>query len=110
MNNIKHLLGENIKRIRRRQHITQENLAELVDRSKSHISKIEQGLTNPPLDLLIEIANALNVSMNELFNFSYFDNTITTERMKNTLCTIQNKKNLELIYKIYSLIDNYEND
>ena len=110
MNNIKHLLGENIKRIRRRQHITQENLAELVDRSKNHISKIEQGLTNPPLDLLIEISNALNVSMNELFNFSYFDNTITTERMKNTLCTIQNKKNLELIYKIYSLIDNYEND
>ena len=110
MNNIKHLLGENIKRIRRRQHITQENLAELVDRSKNHISKIEQGLTNPPLDLLIEIANALNVSMNELFNFSNFDNTITTERMKNPLCTIQNKKNLELIYKIYSLIDNYEND
>ena len=110
MNNIKHLLGENIKRIRRRQHITQENLAELVDRSKNHISKIEQGLTNPPLDLLIEIANALNVSMNELFNFSNFDNTITTKRMKNTLCTIQNKKNLELIYKIYSLIDNYEND
>ena len=110
MNNIKHLLGENIKRIRRRQHITQENLAELVDRSKNHISKIEQGLTNPPLDLLIEIANALNVSMNELFNCSYVDNTITTERMKNTLCTIQNKKNLELIYKIYSLIDNYEND
>lgn len=109
MNNIKHLLGENIKRIRRRQHITQENLAELVDRSKNHISKIEQGLTNPPLDLLIEIANALNVSMNELFDFSYFDNTITTERMKTTLCTIQNKKNLELIYKIYSLIDNYEN-
>lgn len=107
MNNIKHLLGENIKQ--KTAHNTRKP-AELVDRSKNHISKIEQGLTNPPLDLLIEIANALNVSMNELFNFSYFDNTITTERMKNTLCTIQNKKNLELIYKIYSLINNYENN
>lgn len=107
MNNIKHLLDENIKQ--KTAHNTRKP-AELVDRSKNHISKIEQGLTNPPLDLLIEIANALNVSMNELFNFSYFDNTITTERMKNTLCTIQNKKNLELIYKIYSLINNYENN
>lgn len=110
MNNIKHLLGENIKRIRKRQHITQENLAELVDRSKNHISKIEQGLTNPPLDLLIEISNALNVPMYELFDFSYFDNTIAEERMKNTLSTIQNKKSLNLIYKIFSLIDNYENN
>ena len=40
MDKIKHLLGENIKHIRKKQNITQENLAELVDRSKKHISKI----------------------------------------------------------------------
>lgn len=110
MNNIKRLLGENIKRIRKRQHITQENLAELVDRSKNHISKIEQGLTNPPLDLLIEISNALNIQIKELFDFTNHNSNISTEKIKNSICSISNKKNLNLIYNIYNLINDFNND
>ena len=107
MNNIKHLLGENIKRIRRRQHITQENLAELVDRSKNHISKIEQGLTNPPLDLLISISNVLNVSLKDLFDFSKLNDNLSTEEITKTLSLISDNKQANLIYEIYKLIDKY---
>jgi len=107
MDKIKRLLGENIKHIRKRQNITQENLAELVDRSKNHISKIEQGLTNPPLDLLISISNALNVPLKELFDFSKFDDNLSAEEISKTLSSISDKKQANLLYEIYKLIDNY---
>ena len=107
MDKIKRLLGENIKHIRKRQNITQENLAELVDRSKNHISKIEQGLTNPPLDLLISISNALNVPLKELFDFSKFDDNLSAEEISKTLSSISDKKQANLLFEIYKLIDNY---
>ncbi len=107
MDKIKHLLGENIKHIRKRQNITQENLAELVDRSKNHISKIEQGLTNPPLDLLISISNALNVSLKDLFDFSKLNDNLSTEEITKNLSLISDNKQANLIYEIYKLIDKY---
>ena len=46
MDKIKHLLGENIKHIRKRQNITQENLAELgVDDSATRIYELLKKLT-----------------------------------------------------------------
>ena len=70
MNKYSELLGHRIKYLRKEKNITQERLAEIINRSKNHISKIELGLTNPPISLVFDIAQALNVHPHELFIFS----------------------------------------
>ena len=64
---IKKLLGLNIKAERVRKNITQEQFAEKIDMSLSHISKIEQGLTSPSAIALFKMAKILNLNMEEFF-------------------------------------------
>ena len=59
-------LGNRIKAARERMHITQEELAARVDYSVDHMSVIERGVKPPKLDKLIDIANVLEVSLDEL--------------------------------------------
>lgn len=66
-NKIKTLLGLNIKAERVRKNITQEQFAEKIDVSVSHISKIEQGLTSPSAIVLFKMAKILNTNMEDFF-------------------------------------------
>ncbi len=59
-------LGENLKRIRTQKHITQTELAKTLEVDKSFISNIENGKTNPTLSTITNLAQALEVSTNEL--------------------------------------------
>ncbi|MCM1265656.1 MAG: helix-turn-helix domain-containing protein [Candidatus Gastranaerophilales bacterium] len=104
MNNYRLLLGEKIKRLRKEKFLTQERFAELVNRSKNHISKIEQGLANPPLSLLLDIANILQVHPCELFNFDDYLLTLTKINIKNEFDSIKDKKHLEILYKIHKVL------
>lgn len=66
-NDLKYKLGRNIKAERIRKDITQEKLAEMVDISLSHASKIEQGLTSPTAIVLYKMAKCLNIPMEAFF-------------------------------------------
>ncbi len=59
-------LGLNIKFARMRKEISQEQLAELVDVSRTAISFIETARQNPTILKVIDIAKALDVDINEL--------------------------------------------
>ena len=59
-------IGRRIKIARERKHLTQEQLAELVNLSPMHVSVIERGVKLPRLETLILIANALDVSADTL--------------------------------------------
>ena len=59
-------IGSRIKAARERAHLTQEQLAEIVDISPTHMSVIERGVKTPKLDTFVRIANALDVSADEL--------------------------------------------
>lgn len=59
-------LSENIKRIRNELGIPQERLALEAGIDRTLISKIERGLANPTLGVLIKISTRLNVSICEL--------------------------------------------
>jgi transcriptional regulator with XRE-family HTH domain len=100
MKDVKKLLGNRIKVLRKQRNLTQEKLAELVDKSKNHISKIEQGTTNPPLSLLIDIAEKLDVELSELFNFNTKSTKIVT--LKKKFSEINNEKILKLLYQFYN--------
>ena len=59
-------IGERIRKIRRAHDISQEVLAEMVDVSTTHMSHIETGNTKMSLEVLVDIAVALNVSVDYL--------------------------------------------
>ena len=59
-------IGFRIKFHRLRNKLSQEELADLAHISRVHISYLERGQRVPSLDSFIRIANALNVSADEL--------------------------------------------
>jgi len=61
------LVGERLRRSRRRQGLTIRQLAARVDVSPSTISQIETGKTQPSVRTLYAIVNELGVSLDEIF-------------------------------------------
>ena len=59
-------IGARIKAARERVHLTQEQLAEIIDISPTHMSVIERGVKTPKMDTFVRIANALGVSTDAL--------------------------------------------
>ena len=59
-------IGSRIKAARERKHLTQEDLAAIVDLRPTHISVIERGVKPPKLETFVNIANALGVSADML--------------------------------------------
>ena len=62
-------LGRNIFKVRRECGYTQDKLAEILDVSREHLAKIETAKRTVSLDLLINIADALNIKVRDLINF-----------------------------------------
>ncbi len=63
-------LGENIKRLRQRQGLTQKDLATNLFISRQTISKWETGLSYPQVTILKSLAKVLKCSYDELLNVS----------------------------------------
>ncbi len=59
-------VGKRIQKARKAAKLTQEQLAEMVSLSSSHISVVERGLKAPRLETLVGIANALGVTADSL--------------------------------------------
>lgn len=59
-------LGLNIKFARLKAGVSQEELAEMVDTSRTTISMIETARQNPTILKVIDIARALNTDLNEI--------------------------------------------
>lgn len=60
------IVGNRIKELRKKKHLTQFQLAELVDVSSVYVSYIENGKRQLSLDNLINIANVLEVSCDDI--------------------------------------------
>ena len=58
--------GERIKRLRTGRELTQEQLAEKINDSRTYIVKIENGLQIGPIEIAIELAMFFDVSMDFL--------------------------------------------
>ena len=59
-------LGKRISFYRSKSNLSQETLAAKVNCSREHIVRIENGTKIPSISVLVEIANALSVSADEL--------------------------------------------
>lgn len=61
-------IGANIKNYRKKQNLTQKELAIIVDVTDATINRYEQGQREPNIETLNKIADALNVSVSELIS------------------------------------------
>ena len=59
-------LAQNIKAERNRKNLTQFMLAEKIGVSESTISLIERGIQTPSIFIVYDIANALNINIQDL--------------------------------------------
>ena len=59
-------IGARVRFYRSQNNLSQEDLAEVSKLSRVHISCIERGERIPSLEAIINIANALNISLDEL--------------------------------------------
>ncbi len=71
--NLNEKIGLKIRVLRIKMKISQEKLAELSDLSKNSIGIIELGKSNPTIETLDKIANALNIKLTELVDVSKID-------------------------------------
>ena len=74
-------IGQKIKSIRTRKGFSQLNLSEMIDRSPTYISYIESGIKSMSLDTFVLLANALNVTADELL-MDNLENTIKVSNHK----------------------------
>jgi transcriptional regulator with XRE-family HTH domain len=63
---IKQILSENIKSLRRQRHLAQERLALEAGVDRTVVSKIERMVSNPSLEILVKLAFVLQVPVGAL--------------------------------------------
>ena len=67
------MLSKNLKIFRKRKGLTQENVAETLNVVRQTISKWEKGISVPDADMLIKLAEILDVSVIELIGSDVTD-------------------------------------
>ncbi len=105
MNNYKKEMGKRLKNERRKYHLTQENIAEMLDISVKHYSEVERGITGLSVENIIKISNILNLTTDYLLKGV----TITDkDSFLNFLSNLSNEDSTELL-NIIKLIQKYKN-
>lgn len=61
-------LKDNLKKLRKDNNLSQEDLAEKLNVSRQSVSKWEQGLAYPEMDKVIQICNMFNLNIDEFLN------------------------------------------
>lgn len=87
---IKLTTGEKLRKYRHEKHFTQKELADLCGMYESQIRKYETGKACPKIQTLQKIANALGVSIGEL----YSDSTL---ELNNIVSDKEQSKEMELV-------------
>lgn len=64
------LLGDNVQRLRKKNNLTQTELAEKIGISQKHLSDIETGTKFPSAGIIEKLAHELNVQVSILFGGS----------------------------------------
>lgn len=88
-------LGENIKLYRKKQKLTQVQLADKANISRSYLADVENNRYNPSVDTLKNISIALGVTLSELLS----DNNSNSTYNKEEISLTDEEKNILNLYK-----------
>ena len=74
-------IGQRVRKFRKAHNYSQDFLAEMIEISTTHLSHIETGNTKLSLQVLVDLAEALQVSADELL----YDSNYGTEESKSEI-------------------------
>ena len=99
-------VGQRIKDAREEKNLTQEELAALVNLSSTHVSVIERCLKVTKLDTFVAIANALDVSADELLvDVVAHSVTGVSNRLSDKISSLPMKEQKKIIKVVQALIE-----
>lgn len=100
-------IGNKIKEIRLSKNLTQEQLGKLINKSTVSIRKYESGNTNPPIEVLQRMSDALEVSLNDFISYEEQRNTKNLEDIERLIEKYpQHKaKILDIFNLVYTAIE-----
>ncbi len=100
MVDLKSIVGEKIKSLRKLKKWTQAELAEKVGIEPVSIARIETGLNFPKEENLVSIANALNIEVSELFSKDEAVDKETIVGYIQSTITGLNDRDLNILYNM----------
>ncbi len=100
---LKKLIGIQIKKYRRLNKLTQEELSEMVGIDPRHLSRLENGKNYPGLPTLERISDALNVEIKVLFD-SQEEGVDEGRNNLHNIIDIANNEQLRTINKVVRAI------
>ncbi len=94
------LLGQRIKDLRKRNKLTQAELAEIIGMETTNLCKLENGGQIPKEENMEKLAKALQVNIKDLFDFGYMKSTQTLQQELVDIILGATRKDLEMYYKL----------
>ncbi len=91
---MKYKIGNRIRKYRKDSGLTQAQLAEKINVTKSRVSNWEQGINRPDADIIGLICRALNVSPSDLLDVHLTDDELSTHE-KQVITAYRNKAELQ---------------
>ena len=80
--------SENLKQIRKEHHLSQEELAELLDVSRQAVSKWEQGQGYPEVEKLLLLSSKLSISLDALMSVEVSRDAVVTNENRSGMIVI----------------------
>lgn len=108
MNDFTKHFGQRVRYYRKKQGLSQEQLAELCDLHPTYIGQLERGEKNASLETIMHICTGLNVTPSQIFeHFSEEDSSIIPKQAYDLLMELPEDKQkvmIELLQKATELI------
>ena len=106
-------IGIRIQECRNLKKITQQSLAEMIDKSVPYISHIETGLKHPSLKTVIHIAEALEVTVDQLLSGNQSRDSLEYLKEVNQIfegCTSSSERRFiyEIVVSAKKSLENYQ--
>lgn len=95
------LFGQLLRRARRAHKLGQAELAERVNIGAKHLGRLERGEKQPSFELIIALANAMEVSPSVFFQF---DNARSDQKMKEQVLRLLEERDAGELRKVYRVL------
>lgn len=96
--------GEAVRNARHQRRISQQELADLTGISKRHIAKIENGISNPSLEIVAILSCYLTLSVDKVLYGEHISNQDTYMRQIGILLSKLNDEEKSSIFQIVEIL------
>lgn len=94
------LVGKRIKEIRESKNIKQNKLAEMINVEPTNLSKLEKGVHLPKEDTINKLTEALDCSVQDLFDFEHMKSREDLISCINQILKSAKTSEIQFFYKI----------